>query len=169
MTLDEALTFHKELFSIARLVRGQDPRPTKKAKIDDLRPITIVTLNSRKGKPKPIRLTALLDSGGSGCLISKRYAKHLRVRTDKMKSVTWSTPAGELTTNQVCIAQLKLDELHPDKIIEWKFHIAPNLGNYDMIIYISKHHFLSQAGLCRITTGATHRFFLSQQTGWRKA
>ena len=51
-----------------------------------------------------------------------------------MKSVTWSTPAGELTTNQVCIAQLKLDKLHPDKIIKWKFHIAPNLGNYDMII-----------------------------------
>ena len=46
---------------------------------DNLRPITIVTLNSRKGKPKPIRLTALLDSGGSGCLISKRYAKHLQV------------------------------------------------------------------------------------------
>jgi hypothetical protein len=45
-----------DLFSIARLIRGQDVRPNKKQKIDDLRPITFVTFNSRLGKAKPIRL-----------------------------------------------------------------------------------------------------------------
>ena len=123
-----------ELFSIARLVRGQDPRPNKRRKIEDLRPITYVTFNSRKGKPKPAPLTALLDSGGSGCLIAAKHVKNLRVRQDRSTTVTWSTPGGVLETNKVCIAQLKLDELLPTKIIEWRFYVAPSLGNYDVII-----------------------------------
>ena len=133
--MDTALAEHNELFSVARLVRGQDSRPNQRQKTDDLRPVTFVTLNTRLGKPKPVQVTALLDSGGSGCLLDPKFTKNLRVRTDKNQSVVWSTPAGNLTTNKVCKAKMVLTELIPDKTLEWKIHVAPgSLGNYDMII-----------------------------------
>ena len=122
------------MFSIARLIRGQDSRPNKKQRVDDLRPITFVTLNSRLGKGKSIRIRALLDSGGSGSLISKKLTKHLRVRRSNNAATTWSTPAGDLSTQETCTAQIRLEELHSDRVIEWKFHVAPDLGAYDMII-----------------------------------
>ena len=132
--LDRAADNSKDLFSIAGLVRGLETRPNKKTKSFDLRPVTFVTWNSRKGKPKPIQLTALLDSSGSGCLIDKKHVKHLRVRRNQASAITWSTPAGTMTTNQTCVAHLRLDELVPDSVVEWKFHVTESLGNYDMII-----------------------------------
>lgn len=132
--IDDALLESPDLFSIARLIRGQDVRPNKKQKIDDLRPITFVTFNSRLGKAKPIRLRALLDSGGSGSLICAKHTKHLRVRTTANSATTWTTPAGELSTKGTCTAQFRLSELHHDRVIEWKFHVAPDLGAYDIII-----------------------------------
>ena len=124
----------KDLFSVARLIQGQNPRPKKKPRNEDLRPITFVTFNSRLGKAKPIRLTALLDSGGSGSLISAKHTKNLRVRSSQSEATAWSTPAGDLETNKQCLAQFRFDELHSDRVIEWKLHVAPDLGAYDMII-----------------------------------
>ena len=132
--LDQAAANSEDLFSIAGLVHGHETRPNKMAKTKDVRPVTLVTLNSRKGKPKPVTLTALLDSGGSGCLINAKHVKHLRVRRSQAAEVTWSTPAGNMTTNQTCIAHLRLDEIVPDAVVEWKFHVTEQLGNYDMII-----------------------------------
>jgi hypothetical protein len=34
----------------------------------------------------------------------------------------------------MCKTHFALDELHPDRIIEWDLHVAPDLGAYDMII-----------------------------------
>ena len=93
--LDQAAANSEDLFSIAGLVHGHETRPNKVPKTKDVRPVTLVTLNSRKGKPKPVTLTALLDSGGSGCLINAKHCKHLRVRRSQASSVTWSTPAGD--------------------------------------------------------------------------
>ena len=50
--LDQAAANSEDLFSIAGLVHGHETRPNKIAKTRDVRPVTLVTLNSRKGKPK---------------------------------------------------------------------------------------------------------------------
>jgi hypothetical protein len=46
----------------------------------------------------------------------------------------WTTPAGPLRTNKIVRGEFTIPELHDNKLIRWKIHIAPNLGNYDMII-----------------------------------
>jgi len=76
--IDDALMQSDELFSIVNLVRGQPPR--KKSKTTDLKPIVFVRLNSRLGKAKPITLKCLLDTGASGSLVAKQYAKKLRMK-----------------------------------------------------------------------------------------
>ena len=107
----------------------------KKQKTKDLKPIVYVRFNTRsKGKPKPVTLRALVDTGGSGCLVAAEYAKKLKIQKDKSSSTVWTTPAGPLRTDKCVRGEFTIPELHDNKLIRWKFHIAPNLGNYDMII-----------------------------------
>jgi hypothetical protein len=74
---------------------------------------------------------ALLDSGSSGTLLTKKF-------TDKLKKKKvpqgWSTPGGQLNTNQMVKTQLTIPELQDDKLIEWSMYVTEDLGNYDMII-----------------------------------
>ena len=132
-TIDIAQSELPDLFSIARLLNGKDPNPKKLRKVEDLRPIAFLSLTSRRKRNKPIKLRALLDSGGSNCLIDEKFSEHLMILESSKEATTWVTPAGEMTTSKYCNAQIQFDELHPDRKIEWKFHVTPNLGSYDMI------------------------------------
>ena len=42
-------------------------------KVVHLKPLAFVRLNTRHGKPKPITIKALLDSGAAGSLITKEF------------------------------------------------------------------------------------------------
>ena len=64
-----------ECFSIAKLIKGH--RPTKRARTECLKPLTIVRFNSKLGKGKPVELLALLDSGGAGTLVTQKAASKL--------------------------------------------------------------------------------------------
>ena len=110
----------------------KETRPSKRQKTTDLRPVTFVRLNVRRGKPKLVTLRALLDSGGSGTLISERFAKKLK--RVKIEPSEWSTPAGTLTTNTMVKAKFLMPEFHDNRLLEWKIHVTPNMGAYDMII-----------------------------------
>ena len=121
-----------ECFSIAKLIKGH--RPTKRARTECLKPLTIVRFNSKLGKGKPVELLALLDSGGAGTLVTQKAASKLRLKKSNLNPTRWTTPAGDVTTRTSCKSQLQLAEFHPDRIIEWDFHVAESLGNYDMII-----------------------------------
>ena len=94
----------------------------------------MVQFKATIGKGKNVTLKALLDSGGAGTLLTAKAAKRLRLKKSNLKPVLWTTPAGDVTTNRSCKSQLSLPELHPDRIIEWDFHVANSLGAYDMII-----------------------------------
>ena len=59
-----------ELFSLAKLVRGQPQK--KKTKKKHLRPIAFLRLNTRRGKPKPATLKVLLDSGASESVLDAK-------------------------------------------------------------------------------------------------
>ena len=77
--LDDARMHSKEIFSISDLVQG---RPNhKRQKTHDSKPIVFIRINTRLGKPKPVTLRALLDSGGSGTLVSKQFTKNLPSKT----------------------------------------------------------------------------------------
>ena len=91
-------------------------------------------MNTRLGKPKPVTIRALLDSGGSETIVTKDLAKNLRTRTTSTNSTVWTTPGGKMVTNQKVKAQFTIPELHSDRLIEWNMHVTDNLGAYDMII-----------------------------------
>ena len=61
----------KDFYSLAQLIKGH---PHKKQKVTDVKPIVFARLNSCLGKPKPITLECLLDSGASGSLIAAKHA-----------------------------------------------------------------------------------------------
>ena len=132
-TIDKAREQSKEMMSIINLIRGHQ-KPLKRQKTSDLKPIAYVRLNLRgAGKPKPITVRALLDSGGSGTLLCSKYAKKLKLKTSSTKT-EWTTPGGKLKTTKHAKAQFCLPELHDNRLIEWTVHIAESLGSYDMII-----------------------------------
>ena len=133
--LDDCLnhSYEDDCFPISQLVRGRS-MPRKRQKSRHLKPVAIVCFKSRLGKGKPVELRALLDSGGAGTLVTEKAVKKLRVKKSNLKPVTWTTPAGEVTTNKTVKSRLLLPELHEDRTIEWNFHVASTLGAYDMII-----------------------------------
>ena len=77
----------------------------------------------------------LLDSGSSGCLVSKKLSKKLH--TNKTKKSTWSTKGGLFQTNKVAMVSFWFCELHPDKQITWEMHVDESnqlTDRYDIIL-----------------------------------
>ena len=130
--IDDKYFKGKDIMSIAQIIRGQT-RPRKRQKTEDLRPVVYVRFNARRGQPKPVTLTALLDTGASATLIAEKYSKKLKLRSKKSDQV-WTTPAGSLKTTATCRTQFSMPELHDNRVIEWEFHVTKNMGAYDMII-----------------------------------
>ena len=130
--IDEKYFNGKDVMSIAQIIRGQT-RPRKRQKTEDLRPVVYVRFNARRGQPKPVTLTALLDTGASATLIAEKFTKKLKLRSKKSNQV-WTTPAGNLQTTAMCRSQFSMPELHDNRVIEWEFHVTKTMGAYDMII-----------------------------------
>ena len=104
-SLDNSLLESGDLFPIANLIRDHkkkststlDERLPKKTKMEDLKPIVILRLNSWMVKAKPVTIKALLDSGGSGSLVCQKFVNKLQA--EKLPSnQTWTTPGGQMTT-----------------------------------------------------------------------
>ena len=88
---------------------------------------------NRQTKTKLGRI--LLDSGSSGCLVSKRLAK--RLETTKTKPSMWSTKSGTFQTDKLAMVPFCLFELHPDKQITWEMHVDETeqlSERYDIIV-----------------------------------
>ena len=129
--IDEMFDCDTECYQIRSLLKGP---PKKKQKSLDLKPIAFVLLATReKGKPKPILVKALLDSGASGTLIAQKHVTKLNTKSYASKT-TWSTPAGSVNTTAEVDVHFSLSELHDNRGIKWKAHVADSLGAYDMII-----------------------------------
>src|SRR5210317_162882 len=132
--IDDARASSEEQFSVASLIRGHGQPKKKKRKTSDLKPIVFVRFNTSLGKPKPVTLRALLDSGGSGSLVTEQHARKLRLKKSKSAQTVWTTPGGALQTTSKCNGQFTMPELHDSRLIEWDLHVTKNLGAYDMII-----------------------------------
>ena len=131
----ESLDAAADCYSLGKFIRGQS---NKRRRLDeepdeDLRPIAYVRFNTRRGKPKPVTIKALLDSGGGGTLVTESVARKLKVKRTPTEQV-WTTPGGALETSAKVKAQFTIPELHDKRLIEWDTHVTSNLGAYDMII-----------------------------------
>ena len=132
-SLDECL----DAYSLAQYIRSQSnihKRQRVSYKDEDLRPMAFVRLNTSLGKPTPVTIRALLDSGASESLVTAKYVKKLRVKDAQAPTTVWTTPAGEMRTRSKVKAQFTMPELQEKKMVEWSFHVAENMGAYDMII-----------------------------------
>ena len=124
-------SYQTEVHSLASLIQSRQP---KRQKSEDLRPMAFVRFNTSLGKPKPVTLRALLDSGASETIVNQQFAKKLRIKKSQSSSTVWSTPGGDMHTNQKVKAQFTIPELHDDRLIEWNMHVTNSIGAYDMII-----------------------------------
>jgi len=132
-TLDDCIdqSCQLETMSLANLVGGH---PIKRPKTTDLQPITFVRFNTSLEKAKPVTIKALLDSQGSESLVTKMFIKKLRLKKSSNSSTVWTTPGGEMRTNQKVKAQFTMPELHEDHLIEWNLCNPKALGKCNMII-----------------------------------
>jgi Reverse transcriptase (RNA-dependent DNA polymerase) len=127
----------EDLFSVAELLRGQNEPPKKKPKYQDVRPLAYIRFNPRLGKAKPITLKCLLDSGASGSILTGKYTKKLRLKSNTDTKTVWTTThGGMMTTTKKSRCTFVLPEFHRDRVIEWDINISTsgNLGAHDMII-----------------------------------
>ena len=126
-----------DAFALADHIRSPD-NPAKRRRVDyderDMRPMAFVRLNTSLGKPKPVTIRALLDSGASETLVASKFVKKLRTKNSTQGTTTWSTPAGELKTSQKVKVQFTIPELQEKRLLEWNVHVAEDMGAYDMII-----------------------------------
>jgi hypothetical protein len=74
----------------------------------------------------------LLDSGASASLI--KQARETNLKTIPAEQTRWTTSAGTFNTNKQAMIHIILPELHEKKTITFNCHIAPTLGEYDIII-----------------------------------
>ncbi len=131
--INAAHTHNGEMYSIMNHIRGHS-KPVKKQKTQQLKPLAFVRFNTRgAGKPKPVTIKVLFDSGGSGTLVTAKYAKKLKLKKTN-STQQWVTPAGEMKTTKKAIAQFTIPELHDNRLLQWDVHVTKNLGAYDMII-----------------------------------
>ena len=121
--------------SLGAFIRGHS---NKRQRTDDIqldrRPIAIVRFNAKVGKPKPVTLRALLDSGAGGTLISEEFTKKLKLRKLHAEKQVWTTPGGNMTTDRKVKAQFTMPELNDKNVIQWDMHVTKTMGAYDMII-----------------------------------
>ena len=82
----------------------------------------------------PVMIRALLDSGASESLVSQKCVKKLRIKKSGKSSTAWSTPGGDMTTNQKVKAQFSIPELQDKKLIKWGLRVTQDMNNYDMIM-----------------------------------
>jgi hypothetical protein len=112
--------------SISTLICGhQNPtgNPKKHRKTKDFKPMVFVTFNTSRGKPKPMTIQVLLDSGASASLIYKKFARKLKLKMSKF-STKWTTTAGDLTLNSKCKSQFCNPELEDKILLEYNLNVA---------------------------------------------
>jgi predicted aspartyl protease len=146
-SLDKAIDggIAPELMSISDLIHGQQ-KPLailRNRKAKDFKPMVFVTFNTSCGKPKPVTIQVLLDSGASRSLIHKKFARKLKLKMSK-SSTNWTTAAGGVTTNSKCKSQFCIPELEDKILLEYNLHVANTLVGYDMII---GHDILEDLGI----------------------
>ena len=74
----------------------QSRRDHEKINPKNLIPFTYAYVNTSLGKARPVKVRALLDSGGTATIMRKALAKKLRVK--KSEKTTWSKLAGKIST-----------------------------------------------------------------------
>jgi hypothetical protein len=131
--LNDTMDQNGEMFPLSQVIHGRKRPARKRVKTEDLKPIVFVRLNTRHGKAKAVTLRALLDSGGSGSLVTEQFTKKLRTKVSSASTV-WMTPGGALKTNTKCKVQFTIPELHDARLVEWDMYVTKSLGAYDMII-----------------------------------
>ena len=129
--LDQGLQHQHESLSLQNLRRNR--HSPKRQRTEMLVPLAFARVNTRRGTPKPKTLKVLFDSGGSATLISARHAQKLRQKRSQ-SPMLFNTLAGTLKADHKAKVQFCLPEFHDDRLIEWDMFVAPDLGNYDMII-----------------------------------
>ena len=84
------------------------------------------------GKPTPVTIRILFDSGASSTIVYKDLVKKLRIKKDR--TTEWQTAIGKFETNEKAKVQFILPEFHESRVIKWNAHVTDKKSNYDLIV-----------------------------------
>eukprot|EP00957_Ditylum_brightwellii_P201492 15325922-Ditylum_brightwellii.AAC.1 len=102
----------------------------------DQTPSDTDAMGKTRGKDKAEGQEKILKKGGTAIaphkLCDSGAAEELKVIKDKKQN--WSTVSGTFQTKEKTKAKFKLPKLNRLTKIDYKFHMTPSLGVYDMII-----------------------------------
>ena len=125
---ESSTTLPSELFSLISDVRDRSNKRQRTGTHErDLRPIAFVRFNTKKGKPRPVTIKALLDSGAADSIISEKFCKKLKQKTSATPQV-WNTPAGPMTMNKKVKAEFTIPESQDNQLIQWGLHVTKDLA-----------------------------------------
>ena len=103
-SLDDVL----DAYPLGQYIQSQN-KPDKRQRVGysqrDMRPLAFIRLNTSLGKPKPVTVHTLLNSGASESLVTKKFVTKLQVKDSEKPATVWATPAGELKTSAKVKAQ----------------------------------------------------------------
>ena len=116
----------QEAHSLAQHVRSPNPNKRRRTDDSDFRPFAFVRLNASLGKPKPKTIRAPTRQWSFRILGVQRAHQETPCQDfqGEVCSVTWTTPSGEMTTDQTVKCQFAIPELQEKKLIEWDLHIT---------------------------------------------
>ena len=107
--------------------------------------ITFSRIQTSPGKPKPVTIKILIDTGASKTIVKYQHTHKLKHSKDyEEKQTHFETTAGTFSTHAKAKIQFSLNELFEKRLVEHVAHAAKDLSNYDMII---GRHLLHELGI----------------------
>jgi predicted aspartyl protease len=98
-------------------------------------PITFSRIQTSLGKPKPVTIKVLIDTGASKTIVKSQHTHKLKHSKDyEEKQTYFQTTAGTFQTHAKTKIHFTLNEFFEKRLIEHVAHVAKDLSNYDMII-----------------------------------
>jgi predicted aspartyl protease len=98
-------------------------------------PITFGRIRTSPGKPKPVTIKILVDTGASKTIVKYQHTHKLKHSKDYEEKPTYfQTTVGMFQTHAKAKIQFTLNEFFEKRLIEHVAHVAKDLSNYNMII-----------------------------------
>ena len=121
---------NQSFYSIRSILQGHNSN--KRQKMSSPLPVIGGILKVGNENGIAARFNILLDSGASQSVIHESLVQQSKCL--QVLPVSWTTVAGNFTTNKQAEITFKLPTLHEKRIVTSVVHVTSKLNTYDMII-----------------------------------
>ena len=121
-----------ETLNVVSMKHVRRHRDNKRTKLAHTRPMTFGVLRCNQTSTEGKTVKVLIDSGATKSFVNKAYTAN--VKKTQVKTVTFKTGNGEMSTNLQTRMHLILPEFYTTRVVEHTYHILNEDFGYDVII-----------------------------------